>query len=84
MPQESKLSLPGFELVLVVDNFRQLRGTHGSVVSRMGEENAPGISEPFVEANMALSRLSLKIGEFLAEFRHFGRCQWQRERISEI
>jgi hypothetical protein len=58
------------ELFLVIDDARKFGRADGGVVGGVREQDAPRIPQPVVEVDLALSRLSLKVGEFFSEPRH--------------
>jgi len=60
------------ELRLDAGHVAELGGADRREILRMGEQDAPGIPEPIMEADMALGRIGLEIGGGFAELKCHG------------
>lgn len=60
--QSDHLDTPLVELILQLGERTQFRGTNGSEVGRVREQDGPVVADELVEVNLALGGQSLEVG----------------------
>ena len=66
--QSSQLDATLFELSNQLLYPAKFRGTNRCKVSRMAEQNGPGVTNPFVKVHLTLSGVSSEVGDGVTEF----------------